>query len=146
MTPPPKPTLSMPQTYLPLSHPLSWILHITQTLVHAPLFVKPVQPHSVPSDLITQQSTPTRGFLKQRRPRTELEQRPGNCILSVSDSLNVKNHFRYKASIRAPSQLFSTLFSITSEALKNAQPSSQNKLNTIAQCLFVCFKVSGFFF
>ena len=101
-------------------------------------------PTPVPSDLITQQSTPTRGFLKQRRPRTEFEQRPGNCILSVSDSLNVKNHILYKASTQDPSQLFSTLFSITSGALKNAQPSSQNKLNTIAQSFF--FSHQHFFF
>lgn len=56
---PPKPTISMPQIFFR-------ILCITQTLSHVPLSMKPVQRHSVPSDLITQYSTPTIVFLRQQ--------------------------------------------------------------------------------
>lgn len=99
-----------------------------------PTFRETCQPHSVPSDLITQQSTPTRGFLKQRRPRTELEQRPGNCILSVSDSLNVRTTFDIRLPLGAPSVILNPILNHL-EALNVAFIPKQVEYN---RSMFVC--------
>lgn len=140
---PPKPTLSMAQIYLLLTHPLFfWVLYITQPLAHVTFSLKPVWTYSAPIDLMTQYSIPTSFSQRVAQDTTSDSEQNLSVDQETAFFKERLRWFQESTSYVYDSCSLPWLYiSITWSILKNinVQPSSQSKKK------ITHFKASAFF-